>query len=70
MVIAWATAQTAPKMEQIAPKVEQTVTRVEDIVLWGFSLGTFPTLYCAAKYPVLATILQSPLASICNIFEK
>lgn len=38
-----------------------------DIVLYGFSLGTAPSIDLATKYPVRGLILQSPLASIYRI---
>ena len=43
---------------------------VSNFILWGFSLGTFPTVCCGTKYPVRGIILQSPLASVCHLFEK
>lgn len=43
---------------------------VSNFILWGFSLGTYPTLYCATKYPVRGIILQSPLASVANLFHE
>lgn len=43
---------------------------MHEIILWGFSLGTFPVIYNAAKYPVKGVVLQAPIASICSIFEK
>lgn len=52
MVLAWAERKTS----------------ISDIILWGFSLGTFPVLHCAAKYPVQGVILQSPLASVSCMF--
>eukprot|EP00438_Fugacium_kawagutii_P036201 Skav232988 [mRNA] locus=scaffold1735:615636:616910:+ [translate_table: standard] len=38
-----------------------------DIVLYGFSLGTAPSIHWASRYPVRGVILQSPLASIYRI---
>ena len=43
---------------------------ISNFILWGFSLGTFPTVSCATKYPVRGIILQSPLASVSNLFEE
>lgn len=44
--------------------------RLDEVILWGFSLGTFPVLACAAKYPVRAVILQCPIASISCLFHS
>jgi hypothetical protein len=41
-----------------------------DIVLWGFSLGCYPTVRAAAKYEFKGVILQSPLSSIYSLFTK
>jgi pimeloyl-ACP methyl ester carboxylesterase len=39
------------------------------IILWGFSLGTFPTVCNAAMYSQLAgMVLQCPIASVNCIF--
>ena len=43
---------------------------MSQIVLWGFSLGSFPVVYNAAKHLVKAVVLQSPIASISCIFQK
>jgi hypothetical protein len=43
---------------------------MNQIILWGFSLGTFPIIYNAAKYPIKGIILQSPIASVSCIFHK
>jgi pimeloyl-ACP methyl ester carboxylesterase len=42
---------------------------LERVVLWGFSLGTYPVAYCASKYEVRGVILQSPIASIGCAFK-
>ncbi len=44
--------------------------KISDVILWGFSLGTYPVVYNAAKYPVSAVILQCPIASISCLFHK
>lgn len=41
---------------------------IAEVVLWGFSLGTFPVMYAASKYPVKAIVLQCPIASISCLF--
>ena len=38
-------------------------TKLSEIILWGFSLGTYPVCCCASKYEISAIILQSPFAS-------
>ena len=43
---------------------------LENIILWGFSLGTYPVLYNAAKHQVKAVILQCPIASIACFFQS
>lgn len=40
----------------------------EDIILWGFSLGTYPTAKVARNRKLKGVILQSPLASIYSLF--
>lgn len=44
--------------------------KLREIILWGFSLGTYPTCYCASKYDISAIILQSPFASLARMFEN
>lgn len=41
---------------------------LDKIILWGFSLGTYPVLHCASRYPVKAIILQCPIASVSCFF--
>ena len=41
---------------------------IQDIILWGFSLGTYPVIHAASKYPVKGIVLQCPIASISCIF--
>lgn len=43
---------------------------ISEIVLWGFSLGSFPATYCASRYPVKGLIIQSPLTSVSGLFEE
>lgn len=43
---------------------------MKDVILWGFSLGTFPVISTATKYPVKGILLQCPIASIACIFHK
>lgn len=40
----------------------------DQIILWGFSLGTYPTTVIAKKYKVKGVVLLSPLASIYSLF--
>lgn len=40
------------------------------IILWGFSLGTYPVIVNAAKYNVKGVILQCPIASVSCLFFK
>jgi pimeloyl-ACP methyl ester carboxylesterase len=41
------------------------------IILWGFSLGSYPAVCSAAKYQNIAgMVLQCPIASINCLFEK
>lgn len=42
----------------------------EKIILFGWSLGTAPTLYIGAKYKVGAVILQSPFESIFRAYTR
>ena len=44
--------------------------RKEQIILWGFSLGSFPTLSVASKYKFGGVILHSPIASGACFFDK
>ena len=39
------------------------------ILLWGFSLGSFPTVQVAALKKVGGTILHAPLASGASFFD-
>lgn len=39
------------------------------VVLWGFSLGTYPVLNVAAKYFVKGVVLQCPIASVGCFFQ-
>jgi fermentation-respiration switch protein FrsA (DUF1100 family) len=41
---------------------------LERIILWGFSLGSYPTVISAAKYKVAACILQCPIGSLSCMF--
>ena len=41
---------------------------LEYIILWGFSLGTFPVVSNAAKYGVGGCILQCPIGSLACMF--
>ena len=41
---------------------------LENIILWGFSLGSYPVVYNAAKYPVSSIILQCPIGSLSCMF--
>jgi fermentation-respiration switch protein FrsA (DUF1100 family) len=44
---------------------------VNSIILWGFSLGTFPVVVNAAKYNIKAVILQCPIGSLaCMFYEE
>ena len=47
-----------------------TTHALNEIILWGFSLGTFPVLYAASQYQVKGVILQCPIASVACIFQK
>lgn len=40
------------------------------IILWGFSLGSYPTVCNAAKFKVGGMVLQCPIASVNCIFEE
>ena len=42
--------------------------KLSEIILWGFSLGTYPVCCCASKYEIPAIILQSPFASLARMF--
>ena len=41
---------------------------LSNIIIWGFSLGTFPVVVNAAKYNVAAIILQCPIGSLSCMF--
>ena len=44
---------------------------LSSIILWGFSLGTFPIVVNAAKYPVAGVVLQCPIGSLsCMFYES
>lgn len=43
--------------------------KLQEIVLWGFSLGTFPVVVTASKYKVGGVILQCPIASVNCLFH-
>jgi len=43
--------------------------RLDKVILWGFSLGTYPVAWCAAKYNVKGVILQAPMASVGCTFK-
>ena len=47
-----------------------TTHSISDVILWGFSLGSFPVLYAASKYHVRGVLLQSPIASINCLFHS
>lgn len=42
---------------------------LSQIILWGFSLGTVPTLYTGARHDTGGIILQSPLASLSTFLD-
>ena len=41
---------------------------VENIILWGFSLGSFPVVFNSAKYNILGCVLQCPIGSLSCMF--
>lgn len=41
---------------------------VERMVLWGFSLGTYPIVMAAAKFRVAGCVLQCPIGSLSCMF--
>lgn len=44
---------------------------IGNVILWGFSLGSYPTVCCAAKYQNIGgMVLESPIASVNCLFEK
>ena len=43
---------------------------LSNIVLYGFSLGSYPVCYCAANYNLKAIILQSPLCSLVSAISE
>lgn len=43
---------------------------LNEIILWGFSLGTFPVITNAARYSVKAVILQCPIGSLSCMFHE
>lgn len=45
-------------------------TKLSDIILWGFSLGSFPVVVNASKYKVGGVILQCPIASVSCLFHE
>ena len=40
------------------------------VILWGFSLGSYPTVSNAGKFKVGGMVLQCPIASVNCIFEE
>lgn len=44
---------------------------LQSVILWGFSLGSFPVVINAAKYGIKAVILQCPIGSLaCMFYEE
>lgn len=43
---------------------------LKNVILWGFSLGTYPIVNAASKYEFGGVILQCPIASISCIFYE
>ena len=44
---------------------------LSNIIIWGFSLGTFPVVVNAAKYNIGGIILQCPIGSLsCMFYEE
>ena len=44
---------------------------LSSIILWSFSLGTFPVVSNAAKYAVGGVVLQCPIGSLsCMFYEE
>jgi fermentation-respiration switch protein FrsA (DUF1100 family) len=43
---------------------------LSEIILWGFSLGTFPVVMNAARFSVKAAILQCPIGSLACMFAE
>ena len=41
---------------------------LQHIIVWGFSLGSFPTVFNAATYKLLGCILQCPIGSLSCMF--
>lgn len=41
---------------------------LDRVILWGFSLGTFPVVVNAARYKVAAVIIQCPIGSLSCMF--
>lgn len=41
---------------------------LSSIILWGFSLGSFPVVFNAARYNVKAVVLQCPIGSLSCMF--
>jgi hypothetical protein len=52
-------------LEVVIAYLNRPLTKV---VLWGFSLGSYPVVYTAAKYPVKAIVLQCPIGSVACFF--
>lgn len=48
--------------------VRSVVAPSEEIILWGFSLGCYPTARLAGKGRFKGVVLQSALASIYSLF--
>jgi abhydrolase domain-containing protein 17 len=41
---------------------------LDRVVLWGFSLGTYPAVVNSARFKVAGTILQCPIGSLSCMF--
>lgn len=55
-------------LEIVLAWVTETV-KLSEIILWGFSLGTYPAMVVASKYPLCALVLQCPIASVSCLFH-
>jgi abhydrolase domain-containing protein 17 len=41
---------------------------LEEVILWGFSLGTYPVIMCGSRLRVKASVLQCPIGSLSCMF--
>lgn len=57
-------------MKDLELVISWVKTPLHKIVLWGFSLGSYPTVCNASKFKVGGMVLHCPIASVNCMFEQ